>query len=417
MIGVRLLGPLAAFGGVLFLGANADAQSLPTMPSAAAMTGPPTLSGGTQRFSGNLRGEVSYTSNAAGGDATVAALRGVTPRDVSYDLGTTLNLQLPIARNLVFLSATGDVLRHDKNSVLDANNYGVTGGGFVRLGACSATGMASFTSNQTQVIDLAVAVSKNTMSQDSVNASFSCGRGAFFAGVQGGYTTVSNSASTAGFIDSETGSGSVSIGYQTRSIGNVALSAQYSKTTYDDQAVLLGRPDHFEQYGAGLSYSRRIGLRLSGSASVSWQELKSPATTLLPANTSGNLGSEIALNYRVSSKIALVMGYTLSNQASPTVNAEFTRVENFRLAGTYTPNQRISLHLGGYVANTEYRGGIPAFIQVRNADDYEVDAGVRIKVGRKLAVTLDGIHTDRRADLAAFSYSSSMVTLGLMETF
>lgn len=398
-----------AFGAALICSGEAAAQAMP---------GAPPMPGGADRFSGSVRAQATYASNVAGGDATVANLRGVTPEDVTYDLGATVNLQLPVGRQALFLSGTADVLRYQRNSVLDAANYGITGGGAGRIGSCGTLAVLSFSRNETPAADLAIAVEKNNATVESVNASVSCGRGALFAGVQGSFTKVTNSATNAGFIGSETGSGSVFVGYQNRSLGNIALSGQYSNASYtNDPALSLGQPDGFEQYGANLSYSRRLGLRLSGSASVSVQTLKSPATVLVPARTTTNLGSDVALNYKLSSRLALVLGYNLSNQASPTVNANYVRIETLHMSGTYTLNKRVTVNLGGSKARTEYRGGQPIFLQVRTSDDTVIQGGASIKVGRKVALTLGAAHTDRKADLSLFNYSSNQVTVGLTGTF
>jgi hypothetical protein len=403
-------GGALAFGVALICAGGAAAQSMPAPPGAVA---------GTERISGNVRGQVIYASNVAGGDTTIANLRGLTPEDITYDLGTTINLRLPAGRQLLFLTASADLQRHARNSVLNAENYSVIGGGTGRVGACTGSAVGNYSRNQTQAQDLTVVVQKNIASQDGLSASVSCGSGALFASAQGSFTKLTNSATSAGFIGSESGSGSVSVGYQNKSLGNVSLGAQYSKTRYtNDPAIALGAPDGFEQYGVNLTYSRRLGLRLNGTASVNLTSLKTPATILQPASTSNNLGSDIALNYRVSSRLGLSLGYTLSNQASPTVNASFVRVDSLHVSGTYTLNQRVSVHLGGSKSRTEYRGGQPVgFLQARKSDDQEIDAGASLRVGRKISVTLDASHTDRQADLSTFNFSSNQVTLGLTGTF
>jgi|SRR5579859_6052 len=407
------LGALA-LGAIIFCSESAHAQSIPTPP----LTGPPALPAGSDRFSATAQAEVIYSSNIAGGDATVAALRGVTPKDIDYDLGTTINLQLPIGREIVFLSGNVDLQRHDRNSVLNADNYGITAGGIGHAGACSGSAIGNVSRIETLAEDLAIAVTRNIASQDGINGSVNCGHGAFFVTLQGGYSKVTNTALNAGFIDSDTSNASASIGYHNKTIGDLSVAGQYSKSDYINQpALAVGQPNGFEQYGVSLIFSRRIGLRLSGTASVSLQTLKSPATSLLPASTFNNLGSNVDLKYRVSSRLNLALGYNLSNEASPTVNANFVRVQNIHLSGIYTLNDRISAHLGGYNARSNFQGGIPIFLQVQNSEDTEFDGGISVKVGRKIAVTLDANHINRHADISAFSFSSDQVTLGLKGTF
>ena len=404
-----------AIGAVLVFSGDAAAQA---MPAGGAMPiGSPSPVGG-ERFSGNLRGQAIYASNVSGGDATIANLRGVKPEDITYDLGATINLQLPAGRQRLFLSGTADLQRHERNSRLDADNFNITGGGTGRVGACVGAAIANYSRNDTQTQDLTIAVRKNTVTQDGANVSANCSRGHLFAGIQGNFTESTNSAKTSGFIDSQTDGAAAWVGYQSNAAGNIALGGQYTKAKYTDRLSLpLGAPNGFEQYGANLTYSRKLGLRLSGSASVSTQTLKTPSTILNPAANYHSLGSDVDLAYKVSPRLNLSLGYSLSNQVSPTVNANFVRVETFRLAGTYSLNQRISVRLGGSKSNAEYRGGQPVFLQVRNSDDREVDGGASMKIGRKLSLTLDARRIDRKADLASFSYSSNQVTLGLTGAF
>ena len=270
------IGGLLTLGIALMCSGAATAQIAPTMPGAP---------GGTERVSGDVRAQATYSSNVAGGDSAVAALRGVTPEDISYAWGATVNLQLPSSRYSVFLSGNADVLRHDRNSVLDAVNYSVAGGGAGRVGPCNGSAIVTYNSNETPPTDLTIAVSKNTAAQDAVNVSATCGRRGFYMGLQGGYMSATNSASNAGFVDSHTGNVAASLGYQNNTFGNVSLSAQYSKTGYENNAVLLaGRPDGFEQYGVQIvvvvrvrSYRRIVKRKIAG-------HIRSPVQSKLSAH-------------------------------------------------------------------------------------------------------------------------------------
>ncbi len=406
MTNVRRVGGALTFCAALLCSCAAAAQALPTPP------------GGTEPFSGSVRGQAIYSSNVAGGDATVAALRGVTPSDLDYDLGATINLRLNSGGQLFFLSGTADLQRHEKNSVLDSDNYSISTGGVGHLGVCTGTGVLSFNRQETQPLDLTLAVTRNIAQVDGVDAGINCGRGSLFASVQGGYSKITNSATTVGYSDSETSRGSASVGYRNSSFGNLSIGALYSKTDYtSDPIPPFPKQPSFDQYGVTVDYSRRIGLRLSGTANISIQTIDVPATALTPASKPTNVGANASLNYKLSSKTNLTLAYTLANQPSPTVDASYVRVNTLRLSGSYVLNQRITVHMGGLAGRTEYIGGVPIFLQVRRSDDREIDAGISMKIGRKLSVNLDGTHTERQADLSEFSYTANQVTLGLSETF
>ena len=410
-----------AFSITLICSSEAAAQAMSASGSTPISSALPIGSGQTakvDRFSGELRGQAAYASNVAGGNGTVANLRGVTPEDVTYDIGGTINLQLPVGRQLLFLSANGDLQRHQRNSVLDSENYAIAGGGSGRLGICAESATGNFSRFDTQVQDLTIAVTKNTATQDGVNVTVSCGRGRVFAGIQGTYTKLTNSAKIQGFTDSEIEGGAAWLGYTSNVAGNIALGAQYTKVSYTDRASLpVGAPGSFEQYGASLTYFRKIGMRLNGTTSVSLQTLKAPATSLAPSIEYSNMGADVGLNYRVTSRLGMSLSYNLSNQASPTVNASYVRVNAVHAGVTYALNQRVSLRFGGSNSQADYRGGLPVGLQVRHSEDGEVDGGATVRIGRKVSVSLDARHIDRNADKSIFSYSSNQVTLGLTGAF
>ena len=129
------------------------------------------------------------------------------------------------------------------------------------------------------------------------------------------------------------------------------------------------------------------------------------------------MGADVGLNYRVTSRLGMSLSYNLSNQASPTVNASYVRVNAVHAGVTYALNQRVSLRFGGSNSQADYRGGLPVGLQVRHSEDGEVDGGATVRIGRKVSVSLDARHIDRNADKSIFSYSSNQVTLGLTGAF
>jgi len=369
-----------------------------------------------QRISGSVRATATYDSNVAGGDQLVASLRNLEPSDVTYDFGGSVSFLLPSSRQELVISASADALRHANNPSLNAENYSVTAGDRARIGPCGLSLSAQYSHQQSLIQDLSLPVTNNTQRQESITGSTSCGTGAFFAGVSGGISKSTNSATSQGFVGSETKNGSVSAGYQNTTLGQLSVGAQYSTVRYDGISPTLSALNlqGIDQYGVLLDYSRKIGHRLSGSVGVSYNHLKSPGGVL----SSDSVGSHAALKYAVSPRLGLSVAYTLSNDASPTVNANYVRNESFSATGTYKLNRAIDLHLGASTTNANYRGGIVTpVLQIRNSRSTSVFGGASMRVGRKIVVTLDANHSDRSADIAAFDFGSDQVTLGISSSF
>ena len=369
---------------------------------------------GTDRFSLEVHAHTIYESNVAGGDSTVAALRKLEPEDVTYNLGAAAAFQLPSSRHTLFLTGAVDFDRHDKNKVLNGENYEASLGGSSQLGSCVGTAVASYAHRQAQIQDLVVAATKNVIDQESANVGVRCGRRSIFAGLDGGVTKVMNNGKGAAFIDSETRSAVASLGYQNKTLGNLALTAQYSEVDYQNVPLTVPpAPTGFEQYGFGVNYSRKIGNRLSGNAGVNYTSLNANGSSL----KSDALGADVALNYRASPRLGLALSYSLANQASAIADAAFVRTEAFRFSGDYKLNSRIALQAAVAKSRNNYRGRQTTFLQIGKSEDMTVSGGATVKIGRKLSMTLDASHIDRTADLAQFNYKSNRVSLGIIGTF
>lgn len=404
---VGLGGGLLAFGAALAFCDAAAAQTAPGAPTAGGA--------GTDRFVLDARARATYDSNVAGGDALVAALRQLKQEDTIYTLGATAAFRLPSAKHTLFLTAAADFDRHQKNSELDADNYVITAGGDATLGACAVTGVASYSHRLALIQDLTVPVAKNIVDQEIVNAGVTCGRRGMFAGLNGGYAKLMNDAKTSTFIDSTTRNVAASLGYQNKNLGSLSLVGTYSKIEYDDPPGLIPIvSSEVDQSGIGINYSRKIGNRLSGNAGVNYTWIDPSGI----ADSSSAFGANVDLRYRASPRLNLNLDYTLSNNASTAADAAYVRTGAFRFAGDYRLNSRISLQASVARSRNDYRGGVALpIIQIRKSNDWILAGGGSVKIGRKVSLTFDASHTDRKADLPQFNYKSDQVSIGITGSF
>jgi hypothetical protein len=400
---VSLGGGLLAFGAALACCNAAQAQ-------APAPTG-----GSIDRFVLDARAHATYDSNVAGGDDLVAGLRRLKQADTIYTVGATAAFRLPSSKYALFLTASADFDRHAQNSVLDADNYLVTLGGSTPIGPCAVSGTATYSHRLAQIQDLTVPVAKNIVDQEDANAGVTCGRRGIFAGLNGGYSKLTNDASTATFIDSTTHNAAASLGYQNKNLGSLSLVGTYSKIDYDDPpGVIAAASDGVKQSGIGVNYSRTIGNRLSGNAGVNYTWIKADG---IP-DTSSAFGAIVDLSYRASPRLNLALNYSLSNNASTAADAAYVRTGAFSLSGDYRLNSRVGLQAAFTKSRNDYRGGqaLPV-LQIRKSDDWTVSGGGSMKIGRKVSLTFDASHTERKADLPQFNYRSDRVSVGITGSF
>jgi hypothetical protein len=408
---VNLGGGLLAFGAALACCDAAMAQMSPGAPTA-----PTALAGaGSDRFMLEAHARASYDSNVAGGDELIAALRRLKQEDTIYTLGATATFRLPSTKRSLFLTAAADFDRHQENRELDADNYIVTAGGNTTVGPCGLSGLASYSHRLALIQDLTVPVAKNIVDQEDINAGVTCGRRGMFAGLNGGYSKLMNDAKTSTFIDSSTRNVAASVGYQNKNLGSLSLVGTYSKIEYDDPPG--GRPvasSSVDQSGIGVNYSRKIGNRLSGNAGVNYTWIDPKGF----GDSSSAFGANIDLDYRASPRLNLSLDYTLSNNASTAADASYVRTGAFRFGGDYRLNSRVSLQASVAKSREDYRGGLALpILQLRKSDDWIIAGGGSVRIGRKVSLTFDASHTDRKADLPQFNYKADRVSVGITGTF
>jgi putative beta-barrel porin BBP2 len=408
---------LLAVGIALSSGGAALAQAVTAPP------GGPQMSSASDRFSADVYARATYDSNVSGGDTAIASLRRLEPSDVYYSVGTTFAFQLPSSRASLFLMGSADVRRYERNTTLNGEDYQISAGATGRLGFCAATAVASYAQRQSLVEDLAVAVATNVVELPSARVGVNCAEGRIVQGVSAYVERQINQEKRAGFVDSQTQGGSASVGYRNPVLGQLSLTAIYSKVDYDNPTAsslaTLAAPS-FQQYGGGLQYTRKFGMRLSGTAEITYSHLESRATAG-SLNSQGldanSLGGNATLAYRLTPRIHLTLNYDLSNQASPILNTNYVRAETLEFSADYVASQRISFHGSVDRVTDDYRGGQVTVLQVRNSDQTTIAGGVGVKVGRKVMLTLDLAHTERNADISQFDFNSNRVTLGVTGTF
>lgn len=372
--------------------------------------------GGDKRFSADVRGNAVYASNVAGGGDTLAAIRQLDPSDVTFASGATLRFQLLSGRNVAFLTASADARRHVRNKILDGEDYQVSTGIGTRVGPCSGLVGGGYARRRSLTEDLALPVATSITEQPSGSVSLSCGSGAFISSIQGSAGKLHYKDKRQGFVDSVTKGGSLSVGYRNSTLGDISLLTQYSRVDYSNNALSIPTPitgvsQDFEQYGVGLQYARKIGMRLSGTAAVLATQLHGSASK------SSGVNANATLTYRVSPRIQLDLGYDRGNQASVLVNTSYLHSQSADFKINYRLSQRISLNASVRGARDQYRGGVPVPLQLRDSKQLLGSFGGTMKIGRNAQITLSAIHIERTADVKIYDFTSDNVTVGFATQF
>lgn len=404
--------PKGLWGSLTVAFVLAAAGAAVAQTSGASITPP----SGDKRFSADIRGNVVYGSNVAGGGDVLAAIRRVEPSDVTFDTGATIKFQLLTGRNVAFLTAAADARRHVRNKILDGEDYQVSTGVGTQLGPCSGLVGASFSRRRSLIEDLALPVTNSISEQPSASFSLSCSRSAFIGSAQASIGKIRYKNKKQGFVDSETIGGSVSVGYRSNTIGDVSLITQYSMIGYSDDpaslppSVIVGDRG-FEQYGVGIQYARKVGMRLSGTAAVLASQMRGSRTK------SSGVNANATLTYRATSRIQVDLGFELGNQASTLINTNYLRTQSTDLKVNYRLSQRVLFSVGVRGTHDQYRGGISIPSQLRDSKQLSENLSGSMKLGRKSQIIVSAEHLDRNADVSLYDFSSDNVKLGFTTQF
>lgn len=371
---------------------------------------PPLIEQG-RRFTVEGSARVTYENRKLGGGPGAAALRGLEPEDVIYEPGLSIAAQQRLGRQLLFLRAEGSLERHERNPRLDSERALVNTGVLSRVGPCDVAGAGTYSRRRVESYELVVVVPKNIAEKTSGDIQTICAFGPIRAGLSARRENLENSAQTAGYVDSTTDVLGAQVGYENATLGRISVTGQYSRVDYDPLAVAgLPPTPNFQAYSGGLSYKRRIGLRLDGEVSVSYTSLDSKDAS---ADFDGWTANAV-LNYRATSRSRIELQYDRGVRASQTASSAFSLTEMFRLTGTYSLSPRIQLQLGGQVGEDEFRGTAMGIRQVLSEDRRSVFGSASVKVGRNIDLKLNAQRSRRDTNLPEFDERDTRVTLAIV---
>lgn len=367
------------------------------------------------RFAGTVGFRVLYDNNAGGGSAAIAQVRGLATDDITYLPTASIAIHQMVGRQAVFLEATGDIERHDKNRQLDSENGSVNAGAQAHLGPCESSLTGNYSKRRTSTNELLTAVTKNITTQSGGFAEVGCNAGAFVAGITGGRAHLANSGKSGGYADSTSDTVGFQAGFQNKRAGALSFTAQYARVGYDSPLSILGVPTNpgFQSYAGGLMYKRMIGRRLDGQASISYSVIDSKGAPTVFRSWTSNTN----LNYRVSSRANLNFSYNRSVEPSPYASANYKLHDSLNLSGSYALTKRLNFNLGGSIDKSHLKGSVPLLRQVREDRNKIIFASGSLKIGRNLSVVVSAQHSDRTSDLPEFDVASDHISVGLLSLF
>ena len=367
----------------------------------------------------------TYETNVARSSAEVAAQRRIKPHDVNFRPTLNALISRPIGRETIFLSGAFGYDEYIRNHSLNSENIQFNAGALGRFAICQASLIGSYARQQRNLADLALAapgggpVSAGRDVVQDANVAFStvCGRSTGFAPtISVSHAWSNNSLRALNTIDSESTNVSGGIAYRNAVLGSLTTFGQYSHTVYPNRPIPpgLGQPGRlytFDTFGGGVTYSRAIGSRLAGSASLSYTDLQSSA------GTGGFSGFTYAvdLDYRVTPRIDATVRFERATQPTNRLNSTFEVSELYLAQLNYKMGPRI-IWSAGYSHSHNRYGGIVLLPVVNDLTQETTDSEfgtVQFQVNRRISTGIGLTHLSRAANFPGLSYSDYLASFNI----
>lgn len=377
----------------------------------------PAAGGGGKPFNINVSAEVRHDSNISRTSAATAALRGLSRSDQRFSPSVNLSLTKPFGPNNLTVSASAGYDFHRHNDRLDRERIQGAAGLALNLGVCAPTFNGSISRRQSELGEVADAFGNvqtvgNAETSWNVGGAVSCGKSFGLRPTAGiSYQDNSNSNAQRRGTDKHITTYQGGLGYVHPSIGDIQLFAQQRDLRFDDKTLQRGN----RQRSYGVSFTRNLGARLTGNASINWTNVKPldpNVRSFNGVNWSGNLSLkatpriqvQASLGKSITSSLAVDSNYNISTNYGISASYAVTPLINFNTGYSHT-KRRFEGNLGFFAP-----GAAPVNL-LTNDKKNSVYASVDYLFSPKLKFILNGGHDTRSANAAFYDYKNNYVGL------
>jgi hypothetical protein len=396
------------------LAALAVAVCAPGVAAAQAALGGP-----DKPFTVGVQEITAYDSNPARGSAVNAAERGIEPDEVTLSPSITAVYSRSVGLQGLALSANFGYDYHTKNSDLSSEHLNFSVIGNRAVGAfCSLGGNANYNRSQSDLSTLTVDVTRNVIQTYSISGSESCHTGAGLTeSVQVTHSATQNTNGS--LVNYDVNGISGLIGYTNPTIGTVGVTVAYDQTNYGNDPLQLGTtPEQMGVTSVGLSLTRPIGARLTGSASVSWSHSSDQprfGAPVLGQTSFSGFTTSIGLSYLVGPRLRLSTDISRNVSATLLQGVGYSVVNSADLTANYTVSSRINAAIGGSWSHTDYNNRDLLVLQTTPGwqETNTFFARTSMTLGRRWGASLEYRLTEGRSDLSLYNYVSNYVGLTL----
>jgi hypothetical protein len=332
--------------------------------------------------------------------------------DVRVTPALTLDLQVPLGRQSVFLSGLAGYDFYANHDELNRERIQLDGGGNLRLSTCQTRLGLRFAREQSDLADILSGERlANAETRWVYDGRLSCGNGnGITPSIGYEHERVENSDP-----DRQTGNYSADtvtggLGFARPVLGEFAINASYRKGRYDDRRLDANIPERLETFTAGGSFTRKIGSQLTGMVSAGW--------TKVDPNLPGVRGFSGAswaadLTWTPGTRLQATFGAARQAQQSNLLGISYAIVDDYRVNATYALGDRLQLSSGANYARRSLRDSplTPGALLREEDKTYRLRAGASYRPSYRLTLSLDASGERRTSSNRLFNYDNFMVAL------
>jgi hypothetical protein len=369
----------------------------------------------------------AYDSNVARSTAALAAERGIIQQDFYVVPSANALFSQVFGRETVYLDATAGYKAYAKNPILDRSTIAIGAGAVGQLSLCQGTVASAYDRSQADLSTLPVGVeggrpvaaAKDTQTNAVVDFTAICGRSIGFAptgNVSEAWVTNDNTAFSA--INAHIFSGSGGITYRSPVLGSATVSGQYSKVEYPDRILPFGGGTvgvGFQTTGAGVTFARAVGSRLSGTASINYTHLEPQnGFTQGFSGVTYNADLSYALNPRLTLTGVVGRGVTPSNE----IEASFMVAEIYGAQASYALGSRLTVSTGYSRTHDNYEGiVIPVTFNLTEQTINSFYGNATFQLNKRISIGPSINYSQRTANFAPFNYKDVLAAATVKSTF
>ena len=341
------------------------------------------------------------------------SVRASEPRDdLRYNAGLTLDFQMPVGRQSVFLTATTGYDFHLRNEDLDNERIQVRGGGDLRGLGCGAKLSGDYIRGQSDFADILTGERiANVEVRTFYVARVTCGsNNGLRPGVAIEHEDVENQGLARADGNYASTAYTAGIGFARPQLGELTLNTTYKKGRYKQRLVGFGPRDAVESHSIGLTFRREIGSQLTGYATFGYTRVN---PNLPGVRDYKGLAYSADLTWTPGTRMQVSVSASRDAQQSNLLSISYSIVDSYTAGVNYALGDRLQLTMVGNHTKRRLRDSPLTAGPVLNIEDRatRLSAGARFAASRRINLSLDAAAEQRRSDNPLFEYNNLSVAL------